>query len=83
MKPLPPAADPVPDYRHALTESHARLTGILKAALDCIVTVDAENRIIEFNPAAEKTFGYAEREVIGKDMTELVIPPAFRGRNSA
>jgi PAS domain S-box-containing protein len=81
MKPLPPAADPVPDYRHALTESHARLTGILKAALDCIVTVDAENRIIEFNPAAEKTFGYVEREVIGKDMTELVIPPAFRDRH--
>jgi PAS domain S-box-containing protein len=83
MTPLPPAADPSHDYRHALSESHARLTGILKAALDCIVTVDADNRIIEFNPAAEKTFGYAERDVIGKDMTELVIPPAFRAMHRA
>lgn len=83
MTRLPPAADHTPDYRHALTESHARLSGVLKAALDCIVTVDAESRIIEFNPAAEQTFGYAERDVIGRDMTELVIPPAYRARHRA
>ncbi|MGC4072477.1 MAG: PAS domain S-box protein [Nibricoccus sp.] len=83
MTRLPPAADHVHDYRHALTESHARLTGILNAALDCIVTVDAEGRVIEFNPAAEKTFGYVERDVIGRDMAELVIPPAFRAMHHA
>ncbi len=64
-------------------DSHARLTGILAAALDCIVTVDGENRIIEFNPAAEKTFGYRAVDVIGQDMAELVIPPAFRAMHNA
>ncbi|ATC63990.1 hypothetical protein CMV30_08545 [Nibricoccus aquaticus] len=64
-------------------DSHARLTGILAAALDCIVTVDGENRIIEFNPAAEKTFGYRAVDVIGQDMAELMIPPAYRAMHNA
>ena len=83
MTPLPGEAARASDYRHALGESHARLSGILQAALDCIVTVDAEGRVIEFNPAAEKTFGYVERETVGRDMAELVIPPAYRAMHRA
>ena len=71
------------DAARAQADSHARLTGILNAALDCIVTVDGENRIIEFNPAAEKTFGYRAEDVIGRDMSELVIPPAYRAMHNA
>ncbi len=51
---------------------------IVAAALDCIVTIDAEGRVIEFNPAAERTFGYAREEVVGRTMSELIIPPRLR-----
>ena len=71
------------DAARAQADSHARLTGILNAALDCIVTVDGENRIIEFNPAAEKAFGYRAEDVIGRDTSELVIPPAYRAMHNA
>jgi GAF domain-containing protein len=42
----------------ALKTSEARKTAILNSALDCIVTIDHEGCITEFNPAAELTFGY-------------------------
>ncbi|MES2695942.1 MAG: PAS domain S-box protein [Verrucomicrobiota bacterium] len=59
----------------------AHLAGILDVALDCIVTVDHDGRFIDFNPAAERTFGYKRIEVIGREMTDLIVPPALRERH--
>jgi PAS domain S-box-containing protein len=61
-----------------LGESEARNAAILHAALDCIVSIDSHGKIIEFNPAAERTFGYAREEVVGKDVAEVIIPAAMR-----
>ena len=60
----------------AVAESEARKSAVLSSALDCIITIDSANRILEFNPAAERTFGYRAEDVLGKDMAELLIPPA-------
>jgi len=46
--------------------SEARKTAILDSALDCIVTIDHEGLITEFNPAAERTFGYSRNDAVGK-----------------
>ena len=62
----------------ALRESEARKSAVLESALDCIVTMDQDGLIIEFNPAAEKTFGYARSEVLGKPLADLMIPPSLR-----
>jgi PAS domain S-box-containing protein len=62
----------------ALRASEARKTSILQTALDCIITIDHESRILEFNPAAERTFGYRREEVLGRPMPEVIIPPEFR-----
>ncbi len=62
-------------------ESEARKRAVLEAALDCIITIDHEGKIVEFNPAAEKTFGYTRAEAIGKEMASLIIPPALRDRH--
>ncbi len=61
-----------------LRESEARKAAILATALDCIITCDQHGLVVEFNPAAERTFGYSRAEVIGRDMADLVIPPCFR-----
>ncbi len=58
--------------------SEARKAAIIEGALDCIVTMDHEGRITEFNPAAEKTFGYTRSEAIGKPLADLIIPPSSR-----
>ncbi len=64
-----------------LMASEARKTAIFEAAMDCIVVCDQQGRIVEFNRAAEKTFGYRREEVIGRDMAEVLIPSTSRQRH--
>jgi PAS domain S-box-containing protein len=55
------------------------LTGaILGSALDAIITMDEQGRIVEFNRAAERIFGYSRDEAVKKDMAELIVPPSLR-----
>ena len=53
---------------------------VLRASLDAIISIDAYGTVLEFNPAAERMFGYARAEVIGADMADLIIP---RGKRAA
>jgi PAS domain S-box-containing protein len=62
----------------ALRESEARKGAILASALDAVVTIDHEGRILEFNLAAERIFRYPRDTVIGRRLTETIIPPAQR-----
>ena len=59
-------------------DEEARKTAILQSALDCIITMDTQGRIIEFNPAAERTFGYTLADASGQSLAQLIIPPEFR-----
>ncbi|HEV2813986.1 MAG TPA: PAS domain S-box protein, partial [Solirubrobacteraceae bacterium] len=59
--------------------SEALHRAVLDSALDCIVTIDGDGCIVEFNPAAERTFGWAEEEVTGRPMVEVIVPPHLRG----
>jgi two-component system sensor kinase len=68
---------------NALRESSALNTAILDAATDAIVTVDHTGRIVEFNPAAERIFGYARSRALGSKLEELIVPPALRARHVA
>lgn len=61
-----------------LERSEARKAAILDAALDCIVTIDHEGCITEFNPAAQRTFGYRRADVVGKPLADVIIPPSLR-----
>jgi PAS domain S-box-containing protein len=62
----------------ALRRSEARKGAILETAQDGVVTIDHEGKILEFNPAAERLFGYGREAAIGHEMASLIIPPAFR-----
>ncbi|MEP6609778.1 MAG: PAS domain S-box protein, partial [Burkholderiaceae bacterium] len=62
----------------SLRASEARKSAVLQTALDAIVTIDHEGNVIDFNPAAERMFGYQREEAIGREMGELIVPPALR-----
>src|SRR3712207_7783689 len=51
---------------------------VLESALDAIVTIDHDGLIVEFNPAAERTFGYTEEEVVGRPLGDVIVPPHLR-----
>ncbi len=65
----------------ALRRSEARKTGMFETALDCIISIDHRGKIVEFNPSAERTFGYRREEVLGRELAELIIPPSLRKRH--
>jgi PAS domain S-box-containing protein len=58
--------------------SESRLRAILNAALDAVVTMNADGRVTGWNPAAEAIFGHSAAEAIGREMAELIVPPRFR-----
>ena len=62
----------------AVRISEARKRAVLASSLDAVITMDHEGRVVEFNPAAERLFGYTEDFAVGREMGELVIPPALR-----
>ncbi len=66
-----------------LKRSEAYKAAILDSSLDCIVAMDHEGCITEFNPAAERTFGYQRADVIGKHLGEVIVPAHLRERHRA
>ena len=67
----------------AVRLSEARKRAVLDASLDAVITIDHEGRVVEFNRAAERLFGYPEETAIGQELAELVIPPSLRERHLA
>ncbi len=65
-------------FAQQMQESEAGTRAIIDYALDGIVTIDRFGNIIEFNPAAERLFGYECEEVLGKPIVELLVPPQLR-----
>ncbi|HSN26718.1 MAG TPA: histidine kinase dimerization/phosphoacceptor domain -containing protein [Kofleriaceae bacterium] len=66
--------------RTELDRAVARKAAIQDAALDAIVTVDVNGRIVEYNPAAFALFGIPAARAIGCDAIELLVPPQDRER---
>ncbi len=63
--------------RESLTEAQARKNSILESSLDPIITINHEGVIIEFNRAAEQTFGHSRDKVLGTRPSEVLFPPSL------
>ncbi len=61
-----------------LRDSEARHRAVLETAMDAFVGMNHEGRVIEFNPAAERMFGRARADVIGRELAEVIIPTSFQ-----
>lgn len=57
--------------------SRLKLEGIIQSAMDAIITVDEEQRVVLFNRAAEQMFGCSARDVMGQPLDRF-LPPRFR-----
>jgi PAS domain S-box-containing protein len=66
------------ERERALQRSEARLRATVEAAFDCVIGMDGEGRIVEFNAAAERVFGYRREAVLGRLLAEVIIPERRR-----
>ncbi len=66
-----------------LKANEVRTRAMFDSALDALITMDAEGRVQDFNPAAERIFGYRRADAIGHLVAELIIPPELRERHRA
>lgn len=53
-----------------------RLAAIADTSLDAIIVADKAGRVIDYNAAAHKTFGYSPQEAIGSRLSDLIVPPS-------
>jgi len=67
----------------ALQASEALKSAIVDHALVALISTDAHGRIVEFNPAAEHTFGRSRAEMLGQRVSETVMPQRFRAAHEA
>jgi two-component system sensor histidine kinase/response regulator len=63
------------DQHERLADTEARSRAILESSLDAIVTADEFGHVVEFNPAAERVFGWARDEIVGRSLAETLVPP--------
>jgi PAS domain S-box-containing protein len=70
-------SEAVRNYRNSLARKHAEEENraILTTVSSGVIVIDSQSRIRRFNPAAERIFGYAARDVIGQDVAMLMPEP--------
>ncbi len=66
------------DALKQVAESDARAHTILNTAHDVFIGMDEHSRIVFWNDQAEQTFGWTREEAIGRDISQTIIPLAFR-----
>ena len=61
-----------------LRDTVERQRQIVEMALDAVIVMNEDGRIAEWNPQAEKVFGWSRQEAIGRLLYTMIIPPRYR-----
>jgi PAS domain S-box-containing protein len=69
-------------YLREAAALETRFRGVLEAAPDAMIIVNAEGRIVMVNAEAQRLFGYTREELLGQAI-EMLVPERFRGRHPA
>ena len=79
--PEAPSVDTISaDYAAMPALSAEALTrALLGAALDCVIVIDGDGLVLEWNAAATRTFGYERAQALGVELAELIVPERLRG----
>ncbi len=62
----------------AILNSEARFKAIFNSALGSIISIDREGKFVDWNKHAETMFGWTKEEILGKKMSETIIPADLR-----
>lgn len=70
------------DHLEALRSSEALNSAVVATSLDCVIVTDERGCVVEFNPAAETTFGRKRADVIGEPIGDLIVPHHLRAAHT-
>lgn len=73
-----PTRDGTPSRRRDLQDDQAWTRAILNSSYDAFIAMDGNGAVIDWNPQAEKTFGWARDEVLGRPLHLIIIPERYR-----
>ncbi|MEM3051468.1 MAG: PAS domain S-box protein [Candidatus Bathyarchaeia archaeon] len=65
----------------ALAASEDMFRAISTYSTDAIILLDKTDRVVYWNPAAERMFGYSKEEAMGKKLISLIVPPKYRKKH--
>jgi PAS domain S-box-containing protein len=71
------------DAERNLNDATERLQALIASANDAVITIDERSKIIDWNKAAERMFGWTRQEALGATLTQLIIPPGYRAHHDA
>ena len=66
-----------------LKSSEERFRAISASSMDAIILSDEKDQILYWNPAAEKLYGYSEKEAVGKNLSTLILPAKTHRKHSS
>ncbi len=72
--------DRLEQFARKLIAKQLRTQSVIKTAVDGIILISESGKIQSFNPAAEKIFGYTQKEVVGKKVN-ILMPEPHRSRH--
>ncbi|MDH4284561.1 MAG: PAS domain S-box protein [Gallionellaceae bacterium] len=71
--------EPILLYEHLVDQEW--FNALLDSSLDCIIAINHDGIIVEYNRAAETTFGYSTAEAVGQRLDTLILPEYYRDRH--
>ena len=72
------ALDSIQGTRTALERSESDLRRMVDSSIDCMISMDAQGRVVSWNPQAERTFGWKREAILGQRLSEHIIPSRLR-----
>ncbi|WP_249522310.1 PAS domain S-box protein [Modestobacter marinus] len=66
-----------------LAQAAEQAAGLVETCADALVSVDEDDVVVDWNPAAAETFGWSREEAVGRDLSELIVPAELRPQHRA
>ncbi len=68
----------VEERTHKLQESEEMTRSVITTAMDAVILIDHENKILDWNAQAEIIYGWAKEEILGLTISDCIIPEQYR-----
>lgn len=68
---------------HEQKQTASRMNTVISTSLDGVIVSNSAGRIIEFSPAAESIFGHSAKDVLGKEIGDVIVPDNLKSAHNA